>query len=611
MAVHRPARIPAARRGGAGGGVEHVDVVVVGGGSAGSVVAGRLVEAGASSVLVLEAGGPVHPWDVEVRMPLGMYRAVGDARYDWKYVGEEEPWLFRRRINHPRGKALGGSSAINGMLYQRGHAADYDGWAAMTGDPSWDYSHLVPYFQRVEAATARSAGPTRGRGGAHVLTQDPAAGPLHEAFFEAARQAGHPVSSDPNEVQDGVGRFEKAQSHGRRTTAADAYLTKHLAGQRSGRGRSPLRVQCHALVTRVVVEGGRAVGVRYRVSDGRSTGPEREVRAAEVVLAAGAFATPQLMLLSGIGPRDELEAAGVEVVHHLPGVGRDLQDHLGAFVQHRSSRPVGSNSIKGKPQLLSAAARWLALGSGPGASTHIEAGGFLRTTPDALAPDATVFFSSLVWPVAGMPVVEGHGYQLYAYPGRVTSRGSVTLRSTDPSAAPVIRNNYLSTENDRQAWVRVLRTVRELLSQPAFEPFDGGEVVPGTHVVTDEEILSFVRRTARTGLHPTSTARMGVDDAAVLDPATLGVHGLPGLRVVDASAIPLMPNGNSYAPVMVLAEKAADLISGTAAPAPVRVPEAARAVPGSLPLLPDGSLADVPVDAAGGLPGVSGEPLAS
>ncbi|MEH3077180.1 MAG: GMC family oxidoreductase N-terminal domain-containing protein [Quadrisphaera sp.] len=591
--------IPRARRGGVSAHTEHVDVVVVGGGSAGSVVAGRLVERGAGSVLVLEAGAPVHPWDVEVRMPLGMYRAVGDPRYDWKYTSEEEPWLFRRKIVLPRGKVLGGSSAINGMLYQRGHAADYDGWAAFTGEQGWDYAHLLPYFQRVEAALTPAAGPSRGRAGAHVLTPDPADSPLHQAFFEAARQAGHPVATDPNDVQDGVGRFEKAAHRGRRVTAADAYLTPHLHG-RTGRGA--LRVQTRALVTRVVVEGGRAVGVRYRVLDASgAAGPEQEVRAGEVVLAAGAFETPKLLQLSGIGDRDELAAAGVEPVHHLPGVGRDLQDHLGAFVQHRCSQPVSMASIKHKPNLLAAAAQWVALGTGPGASTHIEAGGFLRTSPEQAVPEATVFFSSLVWPVAGMPVVDGHGYQLYAYPGRVTSRGRVSLRSTDPSAAPVIVNNYLSTESDRKAWVRVLRTVRDVLSQPAFAPYDGGEVVPGTHVVTDEELLAFVQRTARTGLHPTSTARMGVDDGAVLDPTTLQVHGIEGLRVVDASAIPLMPNGNSYAPVMVLAEKAADLISGAAAPAPGDVPAAARALPGSLPVLPE---------AAPVRPEVSGGPAA-
>ncbi|MGQ7294782.1 GMC family oxidoreductase N-terminal domain-containing protein [Quadrisphaera sp. KR29] len=562
-----------------------VDVVVVGGGSAGSVVAGRAVERGAGSVLVLEAGAPVRPWDVELRMPLGMYRAVGDPRYDWRYTGEEEPWLLRRRISHPRGRVLGGSSAINGMLYQRGHAADYDGWAALTGEPGWDYAHLLPYFQRAEAALAPAAGTSRGLTGAHVLTPDPADSPLHEAFFEAARQAGHPVASDPNDVQDGVGRFEKAQHRGRRVTAADAYLTPH---RRSRAGRSALRVRTSTLVTRVLVEGGRAVGVRYRDLDpaGGAPGPEQEVRAGEVVLAAGAFETPKLLLLSGIGPREELAAAGVEVVHDLPGVGRDLQDHLGAFVQHRCSRPVSTARLKHRPHLLAAAAQWLALGSGPGASTHIEAGGFLRTSPEQLVPEATVFFSSLVWPVAGMPAVEGDGYQLYAYPGRVTSRGSVTLRCADPAAAPLIRNGYLSTEGDRQAWVRVLRTVRELLSQPAFAPYDGGEVVPGAHVVTDAELLAFVQRTARTGLHPTSTARMGVDDAAVLDPATLQVHGVAGLRVVDASAIPLLPNGNSYAPVVVLAEKAADLLTGATPPAPAPVPEGARALPGSLPPLP-------------------------
>lgn len=596
--------IPRARRSSSAASHERVDVVVVGGGSAGSVVAGRAVERGAGSVLVLEAGAPVRPWDVEVRMPLGMYRAVGDPRYDWKYTSEEEPWLFRRKVVLPRGKVLGGSSAINGMLYQRGHAADYDGWAALTGEQGWDYAHLLPYFQRVEAALTPAAGPSRGRTGAHVLTPDPASSPLHEAFFEAARQAGHPVATDPNDVQDGVGRFEKAAHRGRRVTAADAYLTPHLHGRP---GRGALRVQTRALVTRVLVEGGRAVGVRYRELDGAggAPGPEQEVRAGEVVLAAGAFETPKLLLLSGIGPREELAAAGVDVVQHLPGVGRDLQDHLGAFVQHRCSQPVSMASIKHKPNLLAAAAQWVALGSGPGASTHIEAGGFLRTSPEQLVPEATVFFSSLVWPVAGMPVVDGHGYQLYAYPGRVTSRGRVSLRSTDPSAAPVIVNNYLSTESDRQAWVRVLRTVRDLLSQPAFEPYDGGEVVPGTHVVSDAELLAFVQRTARTGLHPTSTARMGVDDDAVLDPATLQVHGVEGLRVVDASAIPLMPNGNSYAPVMVLAEKAADLLTGAAAPPPGEVPVAARALPGSLPPLPDPSTSHAPQR-----PEVSGGPSA-
>ncbi|WP_369140774.1 choline dehydrogenase [Modestobacter versicolor] len=538
-----------------------VDFIVVGGGSAGSVLANRLTADPEVSVLVLEAGGPDSWRDLLVRMPMAMPRLAGNPAYDWCFESEPEPNLHGRRLPHPRGKLLGGSSAINGMLYQRGHPSDFDRWAADPGMADWDYAHCLPYFTRLERVESGEAGPTRGHDGPHTLNRAHAEGPLFDALFEAARQAGYGTTSDPNEWQEGFSAYEKVIRRGRRETAANAYLDPI-------RDRANLSVQTHALVTSIVLEGTRAVGVRYRVAGG----PEQEVRGGEVVLAGGTFNTPQLLMLSGVGPRAELDAHGIPVVHELPGVGQDLQDHLGVFLQHLSSQPVSEAWIKDKKRWPAIAAEWLLKGTGPGASTQIEAGGFVRTHDSQPSPDAHFFFAPIVWPTPDVPVMQGHGYQLYMFSGRVESRGRVGLRSADPTDHPSLLFNYLSTENERTSWVRTVRAARTLLAQPAFAPYDAGEITPGPRVRTDEDVLEFVRRTGKTGLHPTSSCRMGVDDLAVVDPATMGVHGLQGLRVVDASVIPYLGNANPYAQVMMVAEKAADLVLGATPLPPVAPP---------------------------------------
>jgi choline dehydrogenase len=351
--------------------------------------------------------------------------------------------------------------------------------------------------------------------------------------------------------QEGFAPFDRVIRHGRRVSAADAYLAPAAH-------RHNLRVECRALVTSIVFDGRRAVGVRYR----RESGLEQEIRAGEVILAGGTMNSPQLLQLSGVGRRDELAALGIPVVAHLPGVGRNAQDHLGLFLQHRCTRPISAMSFRQRRRWPGIGARWLLTGTGPGATTQIEAGGFVRSHDAARYPDLQLAFAPYIWASDGLTAADCHGYQLYLMAGRPESRGSVTLRSADPAAHPALRFDYLATEADRAFWPRALRVGRELLAQPAFRDLDGGELAPGAGAQTDEELLDWVRREARSGVHPTSSCRMGSDEMSVVDPATMRVHGLDGIRIVDASVMPSVPNGNTYGPVMMIAEKAADSILG-------------------------------------------------
>ncbi|GII56912.1 choline dehydrogenase [Planotetraspora thailandica] len=524
------------------------DFVIVGGGSAGSALANRLSADPSNRVLVLEAGRPDYPWDVFIHMPAALTFPIGSRFYDWKYESEPEPYMNGRRIYHARGKVLGGSSSINGMIFQRGNPLDYERWGADPGMETWDFAHCLPYFKRMENCLAADADdPMRGHDGPLVLERGPVANPLFSAFFGAVQEAGYPLTDDVNGYrQEGFARFDRNLRRGRRLSAARAYLhpVKH---------RPNLEIKTRAFVTKILFEGKRAVGVEYN---------GKTVKAGEVILCGGSINSPQLLQLSGVGNASELKALGVDVVQDLPGVGENLQDHLEVYIQYGCKLPVSlqpAMKLSHRPWI---GAQWLFLRKGPGASNHFEAGGFTRSNEDVDYPNLMFHFLPVAVRYDGSSPAGGHGYQVHIGPMYSDARGSVKIKSTDPREHPALRFNYLSTAQDRREWVEAVRVARDILNQPAMDPYNAGEISPGPSVETDQEILDWVARDAETALHPSCTARMGTDDMSVIDPLTMRVHGLDGLRVVDASAMPYVTNGNIYAPVMMLAEKSADLILG-------------------------------------------------
>ena len=529
------------------------DVVIVGGGSAGSVLANRLTADPSNRVLVLEAGRPDYLWDVFIHMPAALTYPIGWRWYDWKYESEPEPQMGGRRVYHARGKVLGGSSSINGMIFQRGNPLDYERWAADPGMETWDHAHCLPYFKRMENCLAAGEDDAfRGRVGPLVLERGPATNPLFGAFFEAVQQAGHSLTDDVNGYrQEGFAPFDRNVHRGRRLSASRAYLHPVTA-------RPNLDVRTRTFVTKVLFEGGRAVGVEC-TRPGR--GAER-IHAGEVILCGGAINAPQTLQLSGVGNARELKELGVDVVHDLPGVGKHLQDHLEVYIQYACTQPVSVAPYlkwRYRPWI---GFRWLFLRSGPGATNHFEGGGFARSNDEVEYPNLMFHFLPIAIRYDGSAPAADHGYQVHVGPMYSNSRGSVKITSTDPRAHPALRFNYLSTDEDRREWVEAIRVARHILNQPALGPFNGGEISPGPEIETDEQILEWVARDGETALHPSCTCRMGVDDMSVVDPLTMRIHGLEGLRVVDASVMPYVTNGNIYAPVMMVAEKAADLILG-------------------------------------------------
>jgi len=576
--------------------VVRYDHVIVGGGSAGSVLAHRLSADGSRRVLVLEAGRADSRFDPLITMPAALTLPIGNRFYDWRYESEPEPGLHGRRVGHARGRVLGGSSSINGMIFQRGNPLDYERWAADPGMDGWDHAHCLPYFRRMETCLAAADGDRmRGRRGPLVLERGPASSPLFEAFFEAVQQAGYPLNDDVNgHRQEGFGPFDRNLRSGRRVSASRAYL--HPAMHRPN-----LQVRTRCLVTRIRLHRGRATGVEV-VRCGPSGRPGRRrprvVEAGEVILCAGAFASPHLLQVSGIGDSGHLREIGVDVVAHVPAVGENLQDHLEVYVQHACTQPVSMQPFLALWRRPLVGARWLFSRSGPGASNQFEAGGFVRSNDEVVYPNVMYHFLPLAVRYDGSAPVCGHGYQVHAGPMYSDARGSVRARSADITRRPALRFNYLTTGQDRREWVETIRLTRRILSQPAWDPYDGGEISPGPRVETDEEILDWVRGDAETALHPSCTCRMGTGDDSVVDPTTMQVHGVRGLRVVDASVMPYVTNGNIYAPVMMLAEKASDLVLGLPGP-PIRPVPFHRHVPG---------LRDLTASPA--MPGTAGGPSA-
>jgi choline dehydrogenase len=487
-------------------------------------------------------------------MPAALAFPIGSRFYDWRYESEPEPFMHGRRIYHARGKLLGGSSSINGMIFQRGNPLDFERWAADPGMGTWDFAHCLPYFKRMEDTLAAAPDdPWRGHGGPLPLERGPATNPLFDAFFAAVQEAGYPLTSDVNGYrQEGFAKFDRNILRGRRISASRAYLHPVL-------DRRNLEVRTSTFVTKLHFDGRRATGVEIL----RQGGGTETIRAGEVILAGGSINSPQLLQLSGVGIAAELEGLRIPVVADLPGVGENLQDHLEVYVQYRASQPVSMQPSLQKWRRPWIGFQWLFMRRGPGATNHFEGGGFVRGNADVAYPNLMFHFLPLAIRYDGTSPTGGHGYQVHVGPMYSDARGSVKITSADPLVHPALRFNYLSTAQDRREWVEAVRVARAILNQAALSAYNGGETSPGPDVETDEEILDWVGHDGETALHPSCTAKMGIDALSVVDPLTMRVHGLEGVRVVDASVFPYITNANIYAPVMMVAEKAADLIRGT------------------------------------------------
>jgi len=528
---------------------EAFDYIIVGAGSAGCVLADRLTEDGRSSVLVLEYGGSDR--SIFIQMPAALSIPMNSRTYNWGYQSEPEPHLGGRRIACPRGKVLGGSSSINGMVYARGHPLDFERWE-QEGAKGWGYPGVLPYYRRAESFQG-SGDAYRGDAGPLTTANGRKINPLYDAFIEAGRQAGYGVSADLNgERQEGFGALGMTVKNGVRWSTANAYL-------RPAMKRPNLRVATHALATRIVFNRRRAVGVRYQ---GR--GRERTATArGEVILCGGPINSPQLLKLSGVGPAEELRSFGIDVIADRIGVGENLQDHLEFTFQVASRQPITLFSHTGLFRRALVGAEWLMRQRGPGASNHFEAGGFIRSRAGVRYPDIQFHFLPMAVAYDGSTLAREHGFQAHAGPMRSKSRGSVRLRSPDPVEPPRIQFNYMSHPED---WIEMracIRLTREIFAQAAFDPYRGREIKPGADCVSDEALDAFVSDHVDTAYHPSCSCKMGspADPSAVVDPETR-VIGVEGLRVVDSSIMPSITNGNLNAPTIMLAEKAADMIRG-------------------------------------------------